>query len=455
MAESIYKVPTASVGPDGKPIFDVFEGTRKLELPEFQQRGLNIDQLQTGAAPTGFSTQFQPVALDVTNPVPMSALESTTTRTDIDRLLAENKSALEASQSRSQDLMRQTLEKVQLSPEEKAAQSRLLGLQQLQETSIQQAQERPLDGTILKAGLASEIQNIATGQTRESLVNIRKQTQEAETLNLLTKQREQELAALKLQLDQGNIDTQNLLEAQKLNEDIKNTYFDQVLTLSKNAQNTLATILDKFQGLTMDKLSPSSAAQIGILAQQSGIPLEVISQGMRVAKDQIDIQNAQEQYKNQTARVKATEAPTQPQDYSTQKQANTIAAIDDALPDIGFFTSGFAGKVSVGVPGSPAYNLQAKLDSIASNIAFGELQAMRNASKTGGALGQVSERELALLQSTLGSLDIGQSPSQLRENLEKIKASLSRWSAAVQQSGGSVDSSGEDEYSAYLKAINF
>jgi len=455
LAESIYKVPTASVGPDGKPVFDVFEGTRKLELPEFQQRGLNIDQLQTGAAPTGFTTQFKPVTLDVSKPVTMSALESTTTQTDIDKLLSENRAALEASQSKTKDLMRQTLEKVQLSPEERSTQARLLGLQQLQDTAIQQVQERPLDGTVLRAGLASEIQNISSGQTRESLINIRKQTQEAETLNLLTKQREQELAALKLQLDQGNIDTQNLQEAQKLNEDIKNTYFDQVRTLSTDAKASLSTILDKFKGLTIDKLSPESAAQIGILAQRAGIPLEMITQGMKVAKDQIDIQNAQEQYRAETARLKATEPTPVTQDYSTQKQANTIAAIDEALPDIGFLTSGFAGKVSVNVPGTPAYNLQAKLDSIASNIAFGELQAMRNASKTGGALGQVSERELALLQSTLGSLDIGQSPSQLKTNLEKIKASLSRWSAAVQSTGGSVGTAGEDEYSAYLKAINF
>lgn len=310
MAESIYKVPTASVGPDGKPVFDVFEGTRKLELPEFQQRRLNIDQLQIGAAPTGFTTQFKPVTLDVSRPVPMEALESTTTQTDNDRLMAENIAAQNAQRQRMQDLTNQAAQKMILSPEEKAAQARLLGYQQIQEAAIQGAQDRPLDGTVLKAGLASEIQNISSGNTRESLINIRKQTQEAQTLNLLTQQREQELAAIKLQLDQGNIDTQNLMEAQKLNEDIKNSYLDRVQTLGANARTTLSTILDKFSGLTLEQLSPASAAQIGMLAQQSGIPMEVIAEGMKVAKNQLDIKNAQENFRNQTARINATTTGT-------------------------------------------------------------------------------------------------------------------------------------------------
>ena len=46
---------------------------------------------------------------------------------------------------------------------------------------------------------------------------------------------------------------------------------------------------------------------------------------------------------------------------------------------------------------------------------------MKNASKTGGAVGQVSERELAALQAVLGSLDTGQSGAQLKENIELIK----------------------------------
>ena len=48
----------------------------------------------------------------------------------------------------------------------------------------------------------------------------------------------------------------------------------------------------------------------------------------------------------------------------------------------------------------------------------------------GGALGAVSERELALLESTLGALDSGQSPPQLKAQLAKVKESVQRWQAA-------------------------
>lgn len=65
------KVASGSVGPDGKPIFDVFEGGRKLELPEFQQRGLNMDWINPGQAPASFKSQFLP-----TTPEPVSDTSS-------------------------------------------------------------------------------------------------------------------------------------------------------------------------------------------------------------------------------------------------------------------------------------------------------------------------------------------------------------------------------------------
>jgi hypothetical protein len=59
---------------------------------------------------------------------------------------------------------------------------------------------------------------------------------------------------------------------------------------------------------------------------------------------------------------------------------------------------------------------------------------MREASKTGGALGQVSERELKLLTSVFGALDQLQSAEQLKTQLKKIKSSVKRWENAVSES---------------------
>jgi hypothetical protein len=46
---------------------------------------------------------------------------------------------------------------------------------------------------------------------------------------------------------------------------------------------------------------------------------------------------------------------------------------------------------------------------------------MRDASPTGGALGQVSERELSFLQSVFGSLDQTQSAEELTYNIQLLQ----------------------------------
>jgi len=68
-----------------------------------------------------------------------------------------------------------------------------------------------------------------------------------------------------------------------------------------------------------------------------------------------------------------------------------------------------------------AVDVKNTLDTITSNIAFGRLQAMRDASKTGGALGGVSERELDLLANSLSAVKQNTSPERLIANLKIIK----------------------------------
>jgi len=118
-------------------------------------------------------------------------------------------------------------------------------------------------------------------------------------------------------------------------------------------------------------------------------------------------------------------------DFQTKSTQTAVSYIDTALGQVGTTTSGIIGSQMAKVPGTAAYNLNQTLDTIKSNLSFGTLQDMRNASKTGGALGAVSDRETALLSSVMGSLDIGQSPAQLKTNLEKIKESLTRWNQAL------------------------
>lgn len=96
------------------------------------------------------------------------------------------------------------------------------------------------------------------------------------------------------------------------------------------------------------------------------------------------------------------------------------SSIDKAIDQTNNMSAGFMGMSSV-VGGTPAADLEATLSQVQADAAFSTLQAMREASKTGGALGQVSERELSLLINSRAAITQSQSPDQLRENLTKYK----------------------------------
>ena len=111
---------------------------------------------------------------------------------------------------------------------------------------------------------------------------------------------------------------------------------------------------------------------------------------------------------------------------SATKAANAAAGtqvltqdIDRALEKIGPFTTGWGAYLS-SIPGTEARNLAGLLDTIRAKVGFEQLQKMRDASPTGGALGQVSEMENRLLQSVLGNLEQSQNDQQLRDNLNRV-----------------------------------
>lgn len=99
-----------------------------------------------------------------------------------------------------------------------------------------------------------------------------------------------------------------------------------------------------------------------------------------------------------------------------------IGAIKSKISDGGLPTTGMMGSLLSNIGGTDAGDISASLDTIKGNIAFDKLQAMRAASPTGGALGSVTENELRLLQSTLGSLEQSQSQEQFLRNLTRLEA---------------------------------
>ena len=108
----------------------------------------------------------------------------------------------------------------------------------------------------------------------------------------------------------------------------------------------------------------------------------------------------------------------------------SIDKLTDMIDKGGIFDMPEAGIVgnALGALGvnQEAVDFKNELTSVQANIAFDRLQQMREASKTGGALGAVSERELDLLMNAYGNINQSSSPQLLRENLMTIKQIMTK-----------------------------
>ena len=118
------------------------------------------------------------------------------------------------------------------------------------------------------------------------------------------------------------------------------------------------------------------------------------------------------------------------------QNAIVIEDIDRALNSIsGWSTGAGAALKDLPIVGgiTPAGQMESLLSTIQSNVGFDKLQAMREASPTGGALGSVTEKELAFLQSVFGSLRQDTSPENVRYNLERLKGHMQGREQRLQQ----------------------
>ncbi len=83
-------------------------------------------------------------------------------------------------------------------------------------------------------------------------------------------------------------------------------------------------------------------------------------------------------------------------------------------------TTGVIGQMLSQIGGSPANRVANLIETVESNVGFDRLQAMRESSPTGGALGSVTERELSLLTSAIGSLKQSNNADDLAYNLRRV-----------------------------------
>lgn len=128
-----------------------------------------------------------------------------------------------------------------------------------------------------------------------------------------------------------------------------------------------------------------------------------------------------------TKQAEKEDAKTLKQESALNHAGKVITDVQEASGLVGGMTTGLVGKAQAFVPGTDAFNLNQRLLTIKANLGFDRLQQMRDASPTGGALGQVAVQELNALQSTVGSLEIGQDRKELEKNLSKIEHHYSNW----------------------------
>jgi hypothetical protein len=137
------------------------------------------------------------------------------------------------------------------------------------------------------------------------------------------------------------------------------------------------------------------------------------------------------EYKGMVAQGMASAGDTGSQ-YNRDQARTALTEINNALGYLDGSKSGMInsagspmGRALTGfLPGSDTVNLNVALDTVKAIVGFDALQRMREESPTGGALGQITERELSFLQSVQGSLNTMQSTEKLVETLGRVQESF-------------------------------
>ena len=101
------------------------------------------------------------------------------------------------------------------------------------------------------------------------------------------------------------------------------------------------------------------------------------------------------------------------------KSARQISDMDSLLTPI-FGHLGLASVVG-DIEGTERANMNATMKTLEAQSGFSTLQAMRDSSKTGGALGAINEKEMGLLIAALGTLDLSQTKEQFDQKLTEFE----------------------------------
>lgn len=142
--------------------------------------------------------------------------------------------------------------------------------------------------------------------------------------------------------------------------------------------------------------------------------------GLTASINMVSKQEAAQAKAEAKAQVDA-EKQRQAAELAFGRATNIVSTVDEALNLVNGRTAGPLGQQLKAIGGTGAADLESKLKTVKSLLAVTELQKIREASKTGGALGNVSNKDIDLLESTIANLDQKQSPDSLKKGLQKVQ----------------------------------
>lgn len=145
--------------------------------------------------------------------------------------------------------------------------------------------------------------------------------------------------------------------------------------------------------------------------------LALQEQSLAIRQDEADRRKREAEQKVREEVSRKTAAIRDAEEYTY----STLSAIERAEKILGTASVGTVGYLMRRLPGTTAADLENVIDTIKANISFQALSDMRRASATGGALGNVSNREIELLGATRAPLGQNQSIASFRESLRFIK----------------------------------
>lgn len=182
-------------------------------------------------------------------------------------------------------------------------------------------------------------------------------------------------------------------------------------------------------------------------------------------------QRGQELSPDEQVRLKAelakaevlAKAEAEGQVASTQKRAeyvrkmgdfdSKIAQMEDIYLSTDSTNTGLAQAVFKWFPGMPQYNRERSIESIESSIALEQMMALKRESPTGATgFGQLSEKELGVLQNHIANLASSQDAEAFKKNLGTVIDSYKRMRGLLKIEYTGLDKSNPDAMYQQIKA---